>query len=279
MAKQAWSALVTAAVLAAALLFGGASPALAQPVIVSCPFGPAGSGDNLDRGFYVTNYQAYSLDTATLRYFSSPGGFYQVTLTARAGSFAGPLVGVASASFVVSAGSEVQVVFDFGDAPVAFGSTIAFSQSFTGPSGIFFNVGTGALGGGEPDPCPGVTETEGTLPPLDTFRRDTVGLVLTGSLQPVPLRTGAGGGAVGAVAVAAAQQAQENRARAAAAAQPAPAVSAPRTGTGVTPPNTGDAGLLDRSGSRDSYLLGGLAALSFGGLGLLALRERRAARR
>jgi hypothetical protein len=77
------------------------------------------------------------------------------------------------------------------------------------------------------------------------------------------------GGAVGAVAAAAAEQARENRARVAAAAANAPAVSAPRTGTGVTPPSTGDAGLAGRSGSRDSYLLGGL----------LALKERRAARR
>jgi hypothetical protein len=51
------------------------------------------------------------------------------------------------------------------------------------------------------------------------------------------------GGAIGAVGAAAAGQAAENRARAAPTATPA--IAAPRTGTGtaISPPNTGDAGL------------------------------------
>jgi hypothetical protein len=36
---------------------------------------------------------------------------------------------------------------------------------------VFYNVGVG--------PCAGVTQTNGTTPPLDSFRRDSVGLVIT----------------------------------------------------------------------------------------------------
>jgi len=50
---------------------------------------------------------------------------------------------------------------------------------------------------------------------------------------------------------------------------PAPAITAPRTGTGITPPNTGDAGLLGSSSSSSSWTLvalGGVFALTFAGM-------------
>jgi hypothetical protein len=56
----------------------------------------------------------------------------------------------------------------------------------------------------------------------------------------------------------------------------APSVTAPRTGTGVTPPNTGDAGLL---GSKDSssmalFAIGGLVAFALAGLATLKFARR-----
>jgi hypothetical protein len=73
------------------------------------------------------------------------------------------------------------------------------------------------------------------------------------------------GGAVGAIAAAAGQQASENRQRAAAAAVASqPVVQAPSTGTGVTPPNTGDGGLLAPTGKRHDAYWFTLAATIFG---------------
>jgi len=56
---------------------------------------------------------------------------------------------------------------------------------------------------------------------------------------------------------------------AAPAAPAAPVIAAPRTGTGITPPNTGDAGLLGSSSSISSWTLialGGVFALTFAGM-------------
>jgi len=50
---------------------------------------------------------------------------------------------------------------------------------------------------------------------------------------------------------------------------PVPVITAPRTGTGITPPNTGDAGLLGSSSSSSSWTLialGGVFALTFAGM-------------
>jgi subtilisin-like proprotein convertase family protein len=88
------------------------------------------------------------------------------------------------------------------------------------------------------------------------------------------------GGAVGAIAAVAAQQARENRERAAAAAvpaQPTVAVSAPRTGTGVvsvTPPNTGDGGLIEASRPGELVIVPALLA----GVALFIARHRVRAR-
>jgi len=63
--------------------------------------------------------------------------------------------------------------------------------------------------------------------------------------------------------------------QAAAPAVPAPIVQAPRTGTGILPPNTGDAGLVGSSSSTNGTLFafGGLVALAL--VGLTAVRFAR----
>jgi IPT/TIG domain len=66
------------------------------------------------------------------------------------------------------------------------GSTIAFVQSFTGPGALFFDTGNGPLGDPTYSGCPSVFETEGTTPPLDTFRRASVGLSITQLAIPAP---------------------------------------------------------------------------------------------
>jgi len=105
----------------------------------------------------------------------------------------------------------------------------------------------------------------------------TATATITPTVLSEPTRVRANvGGAAGAVAVAAAGQADENRARAAAAAQPAATVVPPRTGTGVasiTPPSTGEAGLLTESKSPAAPLI--LAVLGLGLALTLPMLKRR----
>jgi Ca2+-binding RTX toxin-like protein len=156
--------------VAAAALLVAPTAATAQTV-VSCPFSGS-SGDLLFRGFYVTNYPGTNIDQVTLAYDADTAGTYMITLTARTGTYDGPIIGTRTvATSLPGTEPNVPVNFAFGAAPVTQGSTITFSQSATGPGSILFDVGIG--------PCPGVTETEGTTPPLDTPKRDSVGLIIT----------------------------------------------------------------------------------------------------
>jgi hypothetical protein len=160
--------------LAAVSLAASGSQAAAATV-VSCPFDPDGGGDFLTHGFYVTGYPGASIDQVTLQYGDTSAGTYMITLTARAGTYDGPIIGTKTVSVSLPASSDAltPVSFGFGGAPVTSGSTVTFAQSSSGPGVLFFNVGTG--------PCSGVTETVGTTPPLDTFHRDSVGLMITGA--------------------------------------------------------------------------------------------------
>jgi Ca2+-binding RTX toxin-like protein len=168
-----------AAVIVALMV--GPSTASAQTV-VSCPFAGS-SGDQVSRGFYVTNYPGTNIDKVTLAYDTSTAGTYAITVTARAGTYDGPIIGTSAASVSLPAGTtpSVPVSFAFGGVLATQGSTITFSQSATGPGTLFYDVGVG--------PCPGVTQTNGTTPPLDTTRRDSVGLTIT---QAPPGAAGAG---------------------------------------------------------------------------------------
>jgi hypothetical protein len=171
------------AILLAALtvaLLGALQPATAAAdVAVSCPFDSSSSGDGLDRGFYVTSYPGTNIDRVTLEYNADTAGVYALTLTARSGTYAGPIIGTSTVSATIpnSASATTPVTFSFGGAPVASGSTITFAQSSTGPdTGVFYNTGIG--------PCPGVTETEGTTPPLDSVRGNSVGLTIATASPP-----------------------------------------------------------------------------------------------
>jgi len=148
--------------------------AIAQAAtIVSCPMDPAGGGDQVDRGFYVTSYPGSTLGTVTLQFIGNVVESKTLTLTAASGVFGGTVIGTAVASGVVpTTGAGLPLTFNFGGAPVVPGSTVTFALTLNaGAVPVFYNVGVG--------PCPGVTQTNGTTPPLDSFRRDSVGLVIT----------------------------------------------------------------------------------------------------
>ena len=146
-------------------------------VIFSCPF-QGGSGDHVDRGFYLQSYPGSNLGTVQLGYWSPIGGSYSAFLTARLGAYDGPIIGsTQTKNFNLTASVQTLVTYDFGGASVPFGSTVTFSQS--GPDDLYYDVGVG--------PCPGIIQTDGTSAPLDVFRRDTVGVVITQVPEPSSL--------------------------------------------------------------------------------------------
>jgi hypothetical protein len=150
----------------------------AASVIVSCPFGSSG-GDDITRAFYVTSYPGSNLATVRLEYDANPAGMYTISLTARLGAFNGPIIGSTQTVTVnlPSTSSEASVTFDFGGAPVTPGSTVTFTQAkVAGPGTAYFNKGIG--------PCSHVVETEGTSPPLDTTRGNSVGLEISQLTTP-----------------------------------------------------------------------------------------------
>jgi len=84
-------------------------------------------------------------------------------------------------NIMISGTALTPVVFHFNGAPVAPGSTITFvqTQDISGAA-VDYNVLDAQ--------CPGVQETEGTTPPLDTKRNNGVAVTITG--EPVPRATG-----------------------------------------------------------------------------------------
>ncbi len=162
------------AVLVISLFFLTESVAAAS-VIVTCPFGAPG-GDDLTRGFYVTSYPGTNLYSVHVQYDANPSGTYTVSMTASLGTYNGPTIGSTQTVVVSlpSTSSEKDVVFNFGGASVPSGSTVAFTQTqVSGPGTVYYNTGSGT--------CPGVFQTNGTTPPLDTVRRNSVGVEISES--------------------------------------------------------------------------------------------------
>ncbi|MDP9121359.1 MAG: hypothetical protein M3O15_08330 [Acidobacteriota bacterium] len=148
-----------------------ASPLLASST-VGCPFAGTPS-DLLNRGIVVPAYPGSNVRSVQVAYGADTAGMYHITLQIRRGTFDGPIVGTSTVNLALPANLAVStpVTFDFGAAPVSVGDTLTFLQTATGPGNIFFDTGSG--------PCTNVFETNGTTPPLDTDRRDTVGITVT----------------------------------------------------------------------------------------------------
>jgi hypothetical protein len=153
------------------------APAQAES-LQTCGFstGNTVNGDSISRGFYLINYPGQSLRTLKLRHSATVTGTYSITVTARAGSFSGAVIGEPyTATVVLGANSSVgvDVLYELGDMPVTPGSTVTFSMTATGPGTVFYDVGV-------PAACANVTETEDTGAPLSAFRRDRVGFEVFG---------------------------------------------------------------------------------------------------
>lgn len=145
-------------------------------VLLSCAGQPG--GDRYDRGFYVPSFPGNSLDSARLVLSSFDAGDYTVTLTARRGTYDGPILGSATTSFslVGAYPQSLPVTFAYPSVRIPEGSRVCFTISLrASPAGnLFYSVPDWVSG------CTTVIQTEGTNPPLDTTRRNGVNLVLNG---------------------------------------------------------------------------------------------------
>jgi hypothetical protein len=166
------------------LLLGGSAAAwsTSRTLTALCTLsGNTSNADLLSRGIYITGYPGNNLAQVELAYVASNGhhGQYAISLTARRGSFGGPIIGSTQTVTVddvgdIAGGAYSFVFFDFGGAPVTPGDTITFTHTFEQQSGtsggeLYFNVGGGS--------CPGVFETNATNPPLDTVIRDSAAIL------------------------------------------------------------------------------------------------------
>ena len=136
-------------------------------------------GDFLHRGFYIENYGADNLRQVILQYKSRGTGTYNTSLTVRIGSYDGIIVGqTKTLSTYFEADIPKQVVYDFGGINVPYGSLLTFTQETnSGPDKLlYFNTGN--------ESHPQITETNGTTAPLDSWRRDGVGVIITAIPEP-----------------------------------------------------------------------------------------------
>ena len=173
------------------LLSSGA--AAYSDLLYDCSFSGI-NGDRTTRGFYVENYPSNSLGGVVLGLGSSGNsGLHSITLQARLSTYDGTLIGSVSRDLNLT-GTNTQFDFDFANAPVTPGATVAFIIEVTSdPTALgyaFYDVGIS-------ENCVDVTQTNGTSPPLDTVRRATIGLSLYGiSDQSPPPSTYSVGGTV-----------------------------------------------------------------------------------
>jgi len=144
---------------------------------VSCAFlGTA--GDLTDRGIVVKNYPGTNIRSVTIGYAASTAGTYRITIEIHRGTFDGPTVAKSSIFLnLPAAGSDFTDVYGqyyFGTgsngAPVSPGDTLAIIHDVSGPGNLYFDDGTSTTCGGN------VYETVGTTAPLDTQRRNTMGI-------------------------------------------------------------------------------------------------------
>jgi hypothetical protein len=164
-------------------LCGAAAGWSQETLEVACGFSGTGvdivGGGSVNRGFYVTGYAGHTLGRVQLAYSADNAGTFLISLTARRGTYNGPQLGETQSVTIdipsVASGTEAIVIYDFGGVPITPGDTITFSHAAAGPIGagrLFVDTGSG------PD-CPGVFETNGTAPPLSSFRRHTMGVLIS----------------------------------------------------------------------------------------------------
>jgi hypothetical protein len=160
----------------ALLPFLAALPLLAvDPPLVDCPATGAPGDTFGSEGFYVPSFPGKSLKDVTLQLLFPSPGIYGLSLTARAGSYGGAVLGTASTNVSVGTDRLLPVTFSFAAPAVTPGTLVAFShEKVSGPAGsIYYGVQT------QLDACP-VVQVNGFSGPLSTYRRNGIAIRITG---------------------------------------------------------------------------------------------------
>ncbi len=142
--------------MALAIFLSAWTPAhAAVSTVHTCPSsGHNGNHDDIFNGFYVQNLNATNLHSVQLFYTTSQSGTYNLTLTARRNSFAGPLIGTLSKTVSLSNSSDTAVTWTFADPSIPSGSDVYFTHTQSGGSSVRFNL--------QSNLCAGNRETVGT---------------------------------------------------------------------------------------------------------------------
>jgi hypothetical protein len=143
---------------------------IALQQVSDCP--PSTSGDKIKRGFYLTGHPAGQLAKVNLYVSTNVAGRYTLLMTARADTYDGALIGVGRAEVELSDDYQDnrEATFLFPLPVINSDSVVTFTlQLVSGPSETVYYA-TNTCGESCLSTCP-IIETEGTVPPLDTFRR------------------------------------------------------------------------------------------------------------
>jgi hypothetical protein len=146
-------------------------------ILLTCSGIPG--GDHVSRGFYIVSYPGRTLETVRLVHSATAAGSYGLKLVAHEGTYDGAVLGAATAAFSLAGAypQDLPVVFDFGSIGITPGTRVCFTMTISAsPAGSSLYYSIAPFTGG----CPEVVQTEGTTPPIDTFRRNGVNIVVTG---------------------------------------------------------------------------------------------------
>jgi uncharacterized delta-60 repeat protein len=145
---------------------------------------PASAGDFTSRGFYIESYPGETLDTLTV-YLSKFSGAVSlsVRIVVTLDAYDGPAVGTfTTASNVLIATTPTPATILCGNAAIPLGRRVCFRFDIPGEFGTLYYQVANTFAFTD---CPNIRETADTTPPLSTFRRGGVKLIVTGR-PPTP---------------------------------------------------------------------------------------------
>jgi hypothetical protein len=143
--------------------------------LITCTDSSGFSGDLYYRGFYVPSYPGTSLSTVVLYLHAIEAGTYIMTLTARAGTYNGTVIGSRTIEVPLSSSFASPTYFSFSQRPrVTRNSRVTFALTLNeGPTDVVYDETQ------TPSGCP-VVQTNNTTPPLSTFRRNGIAVLIYG---------------------------------------------------------------------------------------------------
>jgi len=128
-------------------------------------------GDSFNRGFYIKAFPGISLSQVDLWISAKEAGDYTFELTAREGTYNGPIIEKSQANIYLTGNSvdKMLTTFNFLSKPIQMNSIVTFAISKISGSGKCYYAIEGEYSV-IPQEDILVIETEGTTPPLDTFK-------------------------------------------------------------------------------------------------------------